>query len=215
MDLIAHPSATIVQYAYYLVIDQVKFRHTELFDAMLLRLPCFDFVHILELRNIRWYKYQVPSVDRLISAFKRVTDVRIYFLTFNNPTDLWSMVARFPSLQRLSVTSAAFFSTKLPFLLPALDVADTHPHLSPPKIHNLVLSETLGHQTHILEWFSSHGTLVDSVSVDLESVAWPSLNRYLHVLGPALLFLQIDVGFGLPGAFSSLFSTHQALLTRF
>jgi hypothetical protein len=206
MDLIAHPSATIVPYVYYLVIDQVKFRYTKLFDAMLLRLPRFVFACRLDLRNIRWCNYQVLSVDKLVSTFKSVTDLRLHKPNFNESIDSWSLIACFPSLERLSITNAAFSN---PLLFPALDVAGILPDLRPPKIHDLELSETLGNQTHILEWFSSRGTLVDSHSVDLECLALPSLNEYLQVLGPALLFLQIDVRFRPTGACLSLFQLIQ------
>jgi hypothetical protein len=130
--------------------------------------------------------------------------MRLFGLTFDNPTDIWCMVARFPSLQRLLVTNAAF-SSKLPLLFPALDIAGILPHLRPPKILDLVLSERGDHPTHILEWFSSRGILVDSLSVDIGCLILPNLNDYLQVLGPSLLFLQIDVRFGPAGACSSLF----------
>jgi hypothetical protein len=179
MDLIAHPSATIVPYVYSLLIDQGKYRHIELFQALFLRLPRFNFLRGLELRNIRWCDYQTLSIDSLVSAFKNVTDLRIYKLAFDDPTDFWSVVARLPSLQRLSVTNAAFF-INLSYWPADLDVADVLPRLRPPKIHDLVLSDTDGDQTHILEWFSSRVTLLDSLTVDLEGIALHQCLRGRH-----------------------------------
>jgi hypothetical protein len=215
VNLIAQPLATvdIVPYVHHLVIDQVKFRHIELFHSIFLRLRPFDFVRKLELRNMRWSNYRTPSIDSLVSAHENVTDLTLDFIIFDNPTDLWSLVARFPSLQRLSVANPAFF-IKLSQLAPGLDVTDIRRHLRPPKLRDLVLCEAGDHQTHILEWFSSRGTLIDSLSVDRESFALPTLNQYLQVLGPSLLFLQIDVCFSLAGAWSSLFATRQVLLIQ-
>jgi len=111
---------------------------------------------------------------------------------------------QFPSLQRLSVTNLTF-STNLSHLLSGFDFSDVVPDLRPPSIRHLVLSETDERQTRILEWFSSRGALVESVSVALGSLALPSLNQYLQVLSKSLLFLQIDVHFDLIGTCSSPF----------
>jgi hypothetical protein len=213
VNLIAQPSATVVPYIHDLVIDQVKIRHLDLFEAMFLRLRPFEFLRRLELWNIRWCNYEPLSVDTLVSASSNVTDVRLRNLIFDKPTDLWSVVARFPSLEQLSVTNPAFFS-RLSHLGPRVDVTNILPHLRPPNIHVLELSETLGHRTHILDWFCSRGTLVNSISVALGSLDFSSLNQYLQVLGPSLLFLQMDVPSIAAGACSSLFSFHQVLLTQ-
>jgi hypothetical protein len=123
------------------------------------------------------------------------------------------VIARFPSLQRLSVTNPLFFS-RLSHMAPGFSVADIFPHLRPPNVHDLVLCETDDYPMFTLQWFSSRGSVVDSLSVALESLALSPLNDYLQVLGPSLLFLQIDIRLGLTGACSSLFSTHQALLAQ-
>jgi hypothetical protein len=155
-----------------------------------------------------WCNYSVLSIDRLVSAFKSVTDIRLDALFFNNPTHLLSVVARFPALQRLSVNNLAFFSD---FSHPGLDIADI---IIPPKVHDLELNETFRRHTRILEWFSSRRRLVNSLSIDLETIVSPRVNQYLRVLGPSLLFLQMEVRFCTAGACSFLFSTNQACLTR-
>jgi hypothetical protein len=199
-NLITHSSATVVPHIHNLVIDQVKFRnwHIGLFDAMFLRWPLFDFVRRLELRNSRWYGYRARSFDGLVYAFQSVTDVRFDSLIFDRPSDLWSLVSRFPSLNRLSVTNLSFIAGIQ--LSHRLDVADILPHLRPPNIRDLELRELAYQQTHVLEWFSSRGTFVNSLSVSLGCFPLPSLNQYLQVLGPFLLFLQMDIQFYVAGA---------------
>jgi hypothetical protein len=88
VNLIAQPSATVVPYIHDLVIDQVKIRHLDLFEAMFLRLRPFEFLRRLELWNIRWCNYEPLPVDTLVSAFSNVTDVRLRNLIFDKPTDL-------------------------------------------------------------------------------------------------------------------------------
>jgi hypothetical protein len=61
---------------------------------------------------------------------------------------------------------------------------------------------------HILDWFSSHATFVDSLSVDVGSLILSSLNEYLQILGPSLRFLQIDLGFVIEGTCSSFLPAH-------
>jgi hypothetical protein len=201
VNLITHPSATIVPHVHDLVIDQgeLGFQHIELFDGMFLRLPRFDFVRRLELRNICWWNYRVSSIDRLVSAFKSATDMTLDGIIFDNPTNIKSVVASFPSLKRLSVTHPAF-RRHLSQLTTRLGVTDVLQHLRPPNIRDLDLSDVYHNHTYILDWFCSHGILVDSLSLELEMYSLPSLSRYLQVLGHSLLFLQMNVRFGLEGA---------------
>jgi hypothetical protein len=199
VNLITHPSATIVPHVRDLIIDQVEFDHIELFDAMFLRLPRCDFVRRLELRNICCWSYRVSSIDRLVSAFESATDLTLDGITFDNPTNIRSVVARFPSLKRLSVSHPAF-RRDLSQLTARLGVTDVLQHLRPPNIRNLDLSEVYHYHTYILDWFCSHGILVDSLSLELDMSTLPSLSRYLQVLGPSLLFLHMNVRFCPEGA---------------
>jgi hypothetical protein len=148
---------------------------------------------------MHWCRYSASSIDSLVSACKSVTDLTLDGLTFHNTPGFCSTIARFPSLKRLSVNKATFICHPS-HLTPGLDVADLLQHTRPPNIHDLEVIEKPDHQTHILDWFSSHSTLVNSLSVTLPSLGLPSLNQYLQVLGPSLLFLQMNVRFCLEGA---------------
>jgi hypothetical protein len=208
VNLITHPSAivNVVPYIHCLAIDQVISRHTDLFDGMFPGLRGFDFVRRLELQNIHCVNYEMLSVDGFISVFKSVTDLRLHNPVFDRPTISWYVVAQFPSLRRLAITNPMFHGD-LSHLPPGYDFSDIVPDLRPPKIRDLVLSETDYSRTHILDWFFSRGTLVESLSVTLGTAALPSLNEYLQVLGPSLLSFQMDVHFELAGTCSSLFSS--------
>ena len=208
VNLITDPSATtsVMPHIHRLALDQITTRHTNLFNEMYPGLRGFDFVHRLELLNINCSNYEWLNFNGFITAFKNVTDLSIDGLVFDSPTVSSYLVAQFPSLHRLSVTTLTF-SSNLSHLPPSFDFSDVVPNLRPQKIHNLVLNDADDHQTCILEWFSSCGTLVKSLSVVLGSLALPNI---FEVLGPALLFLQIDMHFDLAGARSSRF-----LLTKF
>jgi hypothetical protein len=130
----------------------------------------FDFVCTLELQNIHCINYDMLSVDGFLSAFKGVTDLRLDSPVFDRPTVSWYVVAQFPSLRRLAVTNPTFYDN-LSHLPPGYDFSDIVPDLRPPKIQ---LSETDDHRTHILDWFSSRGTLVESLLVALGTLALPS-----------------------------------------
>ena len=125
---------------------------------------------------------------------------------FSRSGDLLSLVARFPLLQRLSITDPSF----------RRDFSFDHDisiNLPPPKIHDLVLYEISNNSTRLPEWFSFHGHLVDSLSVRLGSSAPQDLNRYLEVLGPSLLFFTMELLYGQEGTHLRL-PAHRSLLTR-
>jgi len=191
--LITSRSTTVMpHHIHSVVIDEIRSRHTKLFDMMYIGFRPFDSVHTLELRSIDWRFFTADSINRLVSAFQMVTDLRFDTPNFIHPKDLWSLVARFPLLQRLSVANPSF-THKLSIWAPGPNF-NTVPY---PKIHDLLLSETSDHPTNILEWLSFHGALLDSLSVHVGRPALPGLNRYLKVLGPSLLFFTMEIWFDL------------------
>jgi hypothetical protein len=211
MNLITHPSATLVPHIHHLKIYLIDPGHTKLFHAMFLCLPRFKFLRRLELQGgIAWTSFTASSVDGLIC--KSVTDMTLVDLPFNDFTDVMSVVASFPSLKRLSVINPRFFRQTSSHMTPGLDLAHFLQHTRLPNIHDLVVIEVPDQPTYFLDWFSCHGTLVNSLSVALGSLKLPSLNQYLQVLGPSLLFLQVDVRLSSVGAYPSFFSNHQFYL---
>lgn len=101
-------------------------------------------------------------------SFKSAADITLDGITFDNPTDVRSVLAGFPALDRLSVTNPAFHRQLAPLTMNHdVDLQ----HLVPPKIRDLELGEMHSHQTHILDWFSSHATLVNLPSLNVGSLA--------------------------------------------
>jgi len=172
-------------------MDRFTVQQLDLFNDTFPRLP----LRGLELTNIWWRDRRVHSLDGFFSAFKGITDMRLDCLFWLNPTYALSIVARFPSLKRLSLINSIYLVN-----LSHESVAHIFPILRPQSIHDLELREMNGYPTYILEWLSTRGTVVDSLSLTLDSRSLPSLNEYLQVLGPSQLFLWINLRSGLPGA---------------
>jgi len=79
-------------------------------------------------------------------------------LEFDNATELWSVVARFPGLDHLSIIDPKI-SRMLSHFTPGhqVGVGDIFPHLRPPNIHHLELSEIRFPDAHCrLVLFSKH-----------------------------------------------------------
>ena len=110
VNLITHPSATITPYIHSIAIDQVRFRHIELFELMFLRLPRFESVRRLELHKIRWCNYRVEYLNKLVSVFQGVTNIKLDKCTFRSSPNIRAAIASFPSLERVVVTNSRLIS---------------------------------------------------------------------------------------------------------
>ena len=182
VDMITHPSATVAPYIHQLTIDQGKKpRYHHVFQRAFLRLPRFNLLHELELRNVQWCNFPTGVVDSLISAFQRVADVKLSNSAFGSPTHFMSIFTRFRHLKRMSILQTQFSSLND-------DPWFTNDSI-PPIIQVLELGEI--ESTEIFDWFVSHRIPVISLSV-YTSVPILSLNSYVQLLGPSLVYLAIN-----------------------
>ena len=181
VDMITHPSATVAPYIHRLTIDQGKARYRHVLHRAFLRLPRFNLLHKLELRNVQWGNIPTDVVDSLVSAFQRVADMELSNCTFDDPTHLMSVITRFKSLKRISILRTQFdrFNEDSGFRY----------DLIPPTIQVLELGEIecMG----VFDWFVVHRVPVVSLSV-YSSTPILSFNRYVQLLGPSLVYLTIQ-----------------------
>ena len=189
LALTTRPSATVARYIDHLIIDQGRFRDADFFQSLFRRLPRFNLLRTLGLRNVKWLHYVMNAPDNLVSAFGRINNLKLSRCTFDHPLHLKSVIAGFRSLKRLSLSHTRFL-VELPYL--EQDAAATG-YLQPPKLPDInTLEFWEDDRPHTMNWFPFDDVSITSFSVYLGGSSVSSLNQHLKIIGPSLRHLTLD-----------------------